>query len=286
MSDLGILIVLFAVAVIASLATLAFGNWFVARPVRAQAADMAATLESREREIGYSTAERQRLLAELLAAEEEERKRIAADIHDDSIQALGALLLRLELIESRLDDEELRASLGAARESAREAVARLRHLMFKISPPALDSAGLVSALQTYLDEIARVWGPKGEVESALAGEPSPEVRALVYRVAVEAVNNAAKHGRPGRIAVNLEGRDGGVLVCVEDDGAGFDIAEASQSRPGHLGLTSMRERAEAAGGWWRASSRPGRGSAIEFWIPDRPRADGDVPPDDSRVGAA
>jgi signal transduction histidine kinase len=248
--------------------------------------EMAATLESREREIDHSTAERQRLLAELLAAEEEERKRIAADIHDDSIQALTALLLRLELIESRLDDEELRASLGEAREGARQAVARLRHLVFKISPPALDRVGLVPALRTHLDEIARVWGPTAEVASKLPGEPSPEVRALVYRVAVEAVNNAAKHGRPSRIAVTLEGRDGGVLVHVEDDGAGFDVAEAHQPRPGHLGLTSMRERAEAAGGRWRATSRSGGGAAIDFWIPDRPRADADVPPDDSRVGAA
>src|SRR4029078_4140948 len=103
-------------------------------------------------------------------------------------------------------------------------------------------------------------------ESALAKEPSPTLRALVYRITSEAVNNAAKHSQAGMIEVTVESRDGGVWVQVEDGGVGYGgvavgaggrrgggrvtLGQASRSAPGHLGLVSMRERAESAGGWW------------------------------------
>jgi signal transduction histidine kinase len=231
--------------------------------------EMVGTMESRQAEIDRSTHERQRLLAELIAAEEEERKRIAEDIHDDSIQALAALLLRLELLESRLEDDDLRRGLGEARQATREAVGRLRHLVFKLSPPALETAGLGSALGGYLQEIGRVWGAETSLESSLESEPSPQPRAMVYRIAVEAVNNAAKHAGGERIEVLLSPADGGVRVRVRDDGSGFDTADAGAVRPGHIGLRSMRERAESAGGWWRVDSAPGRGTTVEFFVPDR-----------------
>jgi signal transduction histidine kinase len=230
--------------------------------------EMASTLQTREREIRRSTTERQRLLAELVSAEEEERNRIAEDIHDDSLQALGALLLRLEIIESRLDDPVQRASLGDARESARDSVTRLRHLMFKLHPPALESDGLVSALEGFVHEVSRVSGATGDVVGELEREPSYELGALAYRVAAEAINNAAKHAKASRIAVTVQSRHGGVQLRVSDDGAGFDPAAAQQPRPGHLGLVSMRERAEAAGGWWSLASEPGKGTVVEFWMPD------------------
>jgi signal transduction histidine kinase len=293
------LITLLVVALAAIVLVLVIANSLVVRPLRAIAAasrriasgdyharsgvagrgevgelaaafdDMAATLEARQRQIDRSTGERQRLLAELISAEEEERKRIAGDIHDDSIQALGALLLRLEIIESRMEEGEARTGLAEAREAARDSVSRLRHLVFKLSPPALDRGGLVPALEIFLDEVSRVWGPAGRVRSDLDIEPSSELRALVYRIASEAVNNAAKHARAEHISISIEGRNGGVWVQVADDGVGFDVDSASHSEPGHIGLVSMRERAESAGGWWRVTSEPGQGSSVEFWMPDR-----------------
>jgi signal transduction histidine kinase len=224
----------------------------------------------RRRRLDRSAGKRQRLLAELIAVEEDERKRIAGDIHDDTIQALSALLLRLEMIETKMDEgDPRRASLTEAREAARDSVGRLRHLVFKLSPPALETAGLVPALEIFLDEVSRVWGPAGTVESDLPVEPSPELRALVYRIAAEAVNNAAKHARATRIEISIESRDGGVWVRVADDGIGFDLDTAAQAQPGHLGLVSMRDRAESAGGWWRLSSRREQGTSVEFWVPDR-----------------
>jgi signal transduction histidine kinase len=239
---------------------------------------MAAALEARQGELDRNASERQRLLAELIAAEEEERKRIAGDVHDDSIQALSALLLRLEIIETKLDDDDLRRSLADAREATRDAVGRLRHLVFKLSPPSLERAGLVPALEIFVDEVSRVWGPVGRVEGDLPSEPSPALRALVYRIAAEAVNNAAKHGKASQISVTVENRDSGVWVRVGDDGVGFDVEAARSQSPGHIGLVSMRERAESAGGWWRVTSRPGAGTNVEFWVPDRGAIGGEEPP--------
>jgi signal transduction histidine kinase len=262
-----LVLVLVALGTIALVAVAA--EVLIVRPVRALSVpvdEMADTLEARQGEIDRSIRERQRLLAQLLAAEEEERKRIAGDIHDDSIQAMAALLLRLELLEGRLEDEGHRRALVEAREAARDAVARLRHLVFKLSPPALETAGLGPALVGYLDEITRVWGPETALEDSLRSDPSVGVRALAYRIAVEAINNAAKHGKAGRIDVSVAGQDGGVRVCVHDDGAGFD-ADADAG-PTHYGLRNMRERARAAGGWWRVRSAPGTGTTVEFFVPD------------------
>lgn len=252
------LLVLGLVALLVVPAALLVAHLLIARPIRGDAA-------ARQSEIDRSLRERQRLLAELVAAEEEERKRIAGDIHDDSLQALAALLLRLELLEARVDDEDVRARLAEARESTRTAVARLRHMLFQLTPPALETAGLAPALEEYLEEIGRVWGRETSVRSSLDAEPAPEPRSLAYRIAVEAVNNAAKHAGDGRIDLTLESLDGGVRVRVADDGVGFEVGAPPER--GHLGMRSMRERAEAAGGWWRVDSAPGRGTTVEFFVP-------------------
>ncbi|MDX6699107.1 MAG: hypothetical protein QOE65_2504 [Solirubrobacteraceae bacterium] len=253
------LIVLGLVALLAVGLVFLLADLLVARPLRGAVAD-------REAETERSGDERRRLLSELVAAEDAERQRIAEDIHDDSIQALAALLLRLEMLEAKLTDDGLRGRMAEARESARAAVTRLRHLMFQLNPPALETSGLAVALTQYVEEVGRVWGPEASLRSELDGELAGQPRALAYRIAIEAVNNAAKHAQAGHIDVTLASQDGGVRVRVQDDGRGFDTATASP-RPGHMGLRTMRERAEAAGGWWRLESEPGRGTTVEFFVP-------------------
>ncbi|HVE68464.1 MAG TPA: histidine kinase, partial [Solirubrobacteraceae bacterium] len=253
------LLVLGLIALLAVPAALLVANLLIARPVRGDAA-------ARQGEIEHSVRERQRLLAELVAVEEQERERIAGDIHDDSLQALAVLMLRLELLEARIEDDDVRASLVEARESARAAVARLRHMIFQLTPPELETIGLAAALEKYLAEIGRVWDRETSVRSELDADPVPESRALIYRIAIEGVNNAAKHAGDGRIDVERTPQDGGVRVAVRDDGVGFEV-EAVSPVPGHLGLGSMRDRATAAGGWWRVESAPGQGTTVEFFVP-------------------
>lgn len=211
--------------------------------------------------------ERRRLLAYLTQAQEQERSRIASDIHDDSIQAITAVGIRLGVLKRSLSDPDQLRVLDELEGSVVLSVARLRHLLFHLRPPVLDREGLAPAIRMYLDEVLRDCSLGYGVENRFESEPAPEIRTILYRIAQEALNNVRKHARATRVDVQLEECKGGFLVRIEDDGRGFGLDAASGPLPGHLGLTAMRERAELAGGWWRGSSIPGEGTTIEFWLP-------------------
>jgi signal transduction histidine kinase len=107
------------------------------------------------------------------------------------------------------------------------------------------------------------------VDNRLEHEPSPESRAVLYRVALEALTNVRKHAHARSVYVTLERRGIGVAVRIRDDGAGFDLHSPDAApEAGHIGLMSMRERAEAAGGRFALTSEPGEGTTVEFWMPD------------------
>ena len=207
--------------------------------------------------------ERRRLLGHLVDAQEAERSRIAAGIHDDSIQSLGGLGLRLDLLADHVADDEAREALDEAKAAVRESIGRLRTLVFDLKPPALES-GLVLALKELFAQRAGEWSFDPTVEDRLQAEPDEDVRSVLYRVACEALGNVQKHARASRVDVVLESSDGGVAMSLTDDGIGFAPAP---SRPGHFGLTSMRERAELAGGRLAVHSRPGGGTTVDAWVP-------------------
>lgn len=211
--------------------------------------------------------ERRALLARLVKAQEEERQRIASDIHDDSIQMLTALTLRLDLFRRRLDNPDLLEMLGEIEQAARLSIGRLRHLIFELRPPALDHEGLTAALRLHLEQTRIDTGLEYSLESRLPAEPDVETRTILYRIAQEALGNVCKHARAKRIDVLLEETEEGILVRIADDGTGFSVMETGRYQPGHLGLVSMRERAEIVGGWWRLDSAPGRGTTVEFLVP-------------------
>ena len=205
-------------------------------------------------------------MCHLVSAGEEERRRIAADIHDDSIQAMTAAGLRLELLRGELRDEEQLRLLAGVEKTIELAVSRLRRLIFDLRPPALDSDGLAAALRLYVDQ-SQPWSRTTvHFEDALTSQPGAEVRIILYRIAREALANVGKHAQAAEAAVLLAERDGGYLVRIADDGVGFAPAD-TRSAPGHLGLTAMRERAELAGGRIRIDSAPGTGTVVECWIP-------------------
>jgi signal transduction histidine kinase len=231
--------------------------------------DVANALNSAAADIERRQAEQAALLAEMVAVEEETRRRIAADIHDDTAQAVAAAGLRIDALIGELDDAEAREAGTNARQALAEANKRLRRLLFELRPPALDEAGLAAALELYLTDGFSHDGFDWRVDDRLDGEPSPEVRAILYRVALEALTNVRKHARASRVEVELERRGLGVALRVRDDGRGFDLpAPDAPPGPGHIGLISMRERAEAAGGQLRLSSTPGGGTTVDFWMPE------------------
>lgn len=213
--------------------------------------------------------ERRMLVGRLVAAAEEERQRIAGDIHDDSIQAMAAASIRLQLLRRRLTGDELEM-LDNLGQTVDNAIERLRHLLFELRPPALDREGIGAALRLYIQQSG------GDVEYRLderiSGEPSPETRVILYRLAQEALTNVRKHARASSASVVLDERDGGYRLRVTDDGVGFNVEDAGPV-PGHLGLAAMRERAELAGGWLRIESAVDAGTTVEFWLPPQEPAE-------------
>jgi PAS domain S-box-containing protein len=219
-----------------------------------------------EEAVRQSEALARRLFVRLLQAQEEERARVAGDIHDDSIQVMTAVGMRLEAMIARRTDESQRAQLAELGGSVTEAIARLRQLLFELRPRILDEEGLSAALATYLGTLADETGLEVRLEGDLAAEPPRELRLVLYRIAQEALVNVRKHARAYSVSVHLADADGGYRLRVVDDGVGF-LVEGVRPQPGHLGLSSMRERAEMAGGWFRVESAAGRGTSVELWVP-------------------
>jgi len=210
-------------------------------------------------------AEMRSLYVRLAKAEDAERRALHRELHDTVGANLSALWLELDVVSGRLARGEQDAALQhlrSAREVAAETIAMARDLMADLRPPALDDFGLVSALRCHAEAQSSRLGIAMEV----AGEdptprPSPLVESALFRIALEAVINAARHASPQRITVTVGERAGRVLLSVEDDGVGFDAGQ-QQGRPGHWGLQNMRERARAIGAGLEIRTAPQAGTRI------------------------
>jgi len=210
--------------------------------------------------------QRRELAQKVETAQEEERRRIAADIHDDSIQVMSAVDLRLALLAERPETITTEA-LAEVRSTVRDSIERLRSLVFELRPAALDREGLVVAIDQYLSYAAKETDWSYEVIDELTREPDPELRVSLYRIVQEAVVNARKHAGASRVSVRVMTAGDGVTVVVTDDGTGFDTGRVDTPEPGHLGLATMIERAELIGGWCRLSSAADAGTTVECWLP-------------------
>jgi PAS domain S-box-containing protein len=211
--------------------------------------------------------ERRRLLAELVRVQEEERRRIAAEIHDDPVQAMTAVEMRLESLRRRVDGGAERRAVEQLAASVSTAIARLRRLLVELRPARLDREGLAPALRALLDRLRADTGIDTTFEDRTLQEVRPDTRTVLYRIAQEALTNVRKHADAREARVTVADRDGGILLRVRDDGRGFDPEREAAEQPGHLGLVSMRERAELAGGRFRITSTPWAGTTVEAWVP-------------------
>jgi len=231
-----------------------------------EAEDAAARLRRSVHQLSSSDAERQALLTRLIRTREEERSRIAAEIHDDSLQVLAAIGLRLQLLRRHLVDPDTVELLDSVETTLDEATDRLRRLLFDLRPPALDGAGLAGALE----ELAGVLfdqqggGVRWQIDDRLTRRPPPAEEAIIYRIAREAMTNVAKHAGCTRIDVELSDSGEGAFVRVQDDGVGFRLGA---NATGHFGLVQMREHAELARGALDIHSTPGAGTTVELQIP-------------------
>jgi PAS domain S-box-containing protein len=229
--------------------------------------------------------ERQQLLGRLVSAQEAERQRIAADLHDDPVQSMTALGFRLYALGRELGPEHAETVAELEREVSRT-VERLRTLMFELRPPALDRQGLAAAIELYLGQGAPGERPAGRVVNRVVEEPPPDIRAVLYRICQEAITNVRKHANADRVEVVLEEIARGIRVRITDDGDGYDPRSGATAAPGHLGLTAMRERSELAGGTFSITSELGTGTTVEVWVPAPVEGEGQSGSDDASGQAA
>ena len=237
------------------------------------ASEHAIELEETIERLRQLDGQRQRLFSRLVDAQEEERRRIAAEIHDDPIQSMTAVLLRLGTL--RLDHPELDGDgqLAEVMDTVGHAIEDLRGLMFDLRPYVLDRDGLVPALELFLStRVAPYVDATCELVDRLPSEPPEAIRVVLFRIAQEALTNIRKHAGGTRVDVVVERRDDGYALSISDDGVGFDRAATPDSPEGHFGLTSMRERADGVGGWCRIESAVGQGTTVAAWVPEGGRS--------------
>jgi PAS domain S-box-containing protein len=227
------------------------------------------------RSLRQADEQRRSLLERVVTSQEEERRQVAGDIHDDAIQAMVAVTLQLQALGGRLRDPRSTELLDRLAATATESVGRLRQLVFELRPPLLDEVGLAAAIDQYARRAGELAGFVVQVTDESAGELPDELRVVAYRIIQEALANVRAHARASRVAVRLEEVEGGVLARVSDDGIGFLPGLVERRPAGHLGLISMREQAAMAGGWSRIASAPGMGTTVELWLP-RPKPEPEV----------
>ena len=215
--------------------------------------------------------DRTSLLRRTNSAIESERNRIARDLHDGPVQGVSAASLSLEaallMIGAGDVDRGVDVLSKVRKELADEADA-LRSLMSGLRPPVLEERGLIPALREAVSRFGIEQGVETDLVGTLPRPMSSDLETLAYRVVQEALTNAAKHARAGRVVVSVETTATSLRVEVEDDGRGFDSAMTREFlRQGRVGLASMRERVELANGTFVIRSNRGRGTSIVATLP-------------------
>ncbi len=203
----------------------------------------------------------------VLTAQEEERTRIARELHDDTAQALTSVLVRLRLLERSAEDQRLRSGLAELRDLTVETLEGVRRLAIDLRPPMLDDLGLEAAIQSHVQDFSRRWQINVNFTSSGLGRLPPNVELVLYRIVQEALSNVAKHASASRVETRLTRKGRTLRLLVEDDGCGFDVEAAKGSRQSGLGLFGMEERLALLGGTLRVDSSPGEGTRLSAEVP-------------------
>jgi signal transduction histidine kinase len=255
---------LFAVSRFASLASFAFVN---ARLLEAER--RRADMESELAEARVRSELQDQTLKAVIRAQEEERRRIARELHDSAGQALASILLGLKVVSQEKTFEDAKARLADLRDVTAEAASEVRRIALELRPSVLDDLGLEAALERYTKDFEERTALDVQLSIDLGDQRlEEEIETVVYRVVQEALTNVVKYAGARAVNVSVQRRNGMVCASVSDDGGGFDLADDETTG---LGIRGMRERAGLVGGRLDVRSSPREGTTVELELPDKPR---------------
>jgi two-component system sensor histidine kinase UhpB len=237
-------------------------------------ADLAAQLDATRAlaaSLERQRAETQRLADMVIRAQEEERGRVARELHDEANQLLAALMTTVDAAEvaaAREGQTELTTTLARLRRLATATLRDLQRIATELRPPALDEFGLLPALTRHVRDRTTGTALEASVDTeGRAHRLPPTVEVALYRIAQEALANVQKHSGARQVRLRLRFLPGQVRLDVSDDGVGFDLDGAGGDERPRLGIAGMRERASIVGGDLSVTSRPGRGTRVSAGIP-------------------
>jgi signal transduction histidine kinase len=214
------------------------------------------------------------LAGRVLTAHEVERARLARELHDDACQETARIAVDISHLQrslGRVQDADTQAMLGAIRERTVSLAESLRLVSHDLHPTVLQHLGLVEALKAHCAEVERSHRVQVTLSAPAEAEPLNADAALgLFRIAQEALRNAAAHGHARRASVTLTRKNGELGLTIRDDGIGFDDASVRSS--GGLGLVSIEERARLLQGWAVIRSRPSHGTTVDVVVPDSEQA--------------
>jgi len=214
-------------------------------------------------------ASRQRA-SQIINAQEQERQRIARELHDETSQVLTSLLISLAVLEKSIESPEARERIADTRALAHSTLRAIRTLSIDLRPSALDDLGLLPALRWYVKEYQKKCAIEVDFRSSGLKERLPaEMETALYRIVQECLTNTARHSNAKKVSVALRETGDTVNATIKDDGDGFDY-DALLKNPGQergLGLAGMQERAVLLGGTLDISTVPGKGTTVKVSIP-------------------
>jgi signal transduction histidine kinase len=241
--------------------------------------DMAEKVESRRKEnhtlserLRRQSSQRGELLKKLITAQEDERKRVARELHDELGQVFGGLALRLQAMERYLssDTDQALKQLNQTRDLVADGTDRMYDLILDLRPTALDDLGLVAALRTHAERLTQEAGIAFELDAGgMNGRLPPELETALYRIFQEALSNVVRHARASKLSVTLVCNNGTFEGNIVDNGRGFDLTtiQANGDSARGLGLLGMQERVTQCGGRLEITSHHGRGTQIDILVP-------------------
>jgi signal transduction histidine kinase len=204
-------------------------------------------------------------LRRVVAGQELERRRLARELHDETGQALTSILLGLRAVDEAGSSNDVRKAVSDLRELVVATLQDVRRLAVQLRPKALDDFGLVPALERLVQTFSETSGIDVDLEAQLGEERLPtEVETTLYRIVQEALTNVVKHAEATRVSILLVHRNGSATAVIEDDGRGFDPANAASDS---LGLQGMRERVELHDGRLNLEAAPGAGTTLVVEVP-------------------